>query len=444
MTNEKYHVPPDYATQPSNATAQSLSKDTKESIVKVKNFLLLKHVTENIDKELFLVGTFKQDLEFDIDKESTALSNELSFDLSELGSTCEHIEKLSKRLFFDYRMNDLTADEDSGWVKTRRVEMNSGKAKKTFQVKAPLKIEVIFDHFPFKIVNASVTIELSSSSIRDQRRRPNLLLNKKDKASNVAIQPAPPVLTLKKKKKSTEDVITEKMDDSKSYDFLTPFPEVYYYYDKKKKYCPKFKVSFYMVESGTSKFVQIVFPMLLIAILNTVQVLDTGFVENTNYLSNAATFALTAVFILPSIIGENINQAHCTCNNAHVVSIFLGLALSSIPAEMVNTRVPSLIGMVLLWLSFTMPIIGCIRYYWRCASIKKTSPNQIDRYNPNNSQKVIFDDLATVNEIAKDAFEGVDKANIDAVSQAKYFFDKGVNTDGYEVDEFDEDIVVHG
>jgi len=390
-----------------------LKKDTKEDIVNIRNFLLVKHVTENNDRELFLVGTCVQELtSLDMNAESIKLCDDKLLDM---GTLSEDIETLSKRLFFDYRLNDLTADEDSGWIKTRRVEMNSGKAKKTFQVNAPLEVEVNYDCFPFKIVTASVMIELSSSAIRDQRRRPNLLLGKEYMATNVAIQP---VQRLNEQKhventyNGTKEVLTEsdykkKMDKIKTYDFLTPFPEVTYQYDIKKKYCPKFKVAFYMVESGTSKFVQIVFPMLLIAILNTVQVLDKDFVENTNFLSNAATFALTAVFILPSIIGNSNIQDLYSMNNLYIISIFVGLALSSIPSEMMGTSVPAFTGMIIVWLSFIMPIIGCIGYFQRCRSIRRTSPKQIDRINSDAPKKVFGSDLTTVNE----ASEGLYRKN---------------------------------
>jgi len=382
----------------------ALQENTEEVIVDIRNFLLLKHVTENNDKELFLVGTCIQELfGLDMNAESIKLCDDKMLDM---GTTCEDIETLSKRLFFDYRLNDLTSDEASGWIKTRRVEMNSGKAKKTFQVNAPLEVEINYDRFPFKIVTASVMIELSSSAIRDQRRRPNLLLGKKHKAMNVAIQPVQHFDVQKDSKngyKGTEEVLTEndfekKMDKSKTYDFVTPFPEVTYQYDKKKEYCPKFKVSFYMVESGTSKFVQIVFPMLLIAILNTVQVLDRDFVENTNFLNNAATFALTAVFILPSIIGDSNGQNLITMNNTYIICIFVGLALSSIPTEMMNTNVPAFTGMIIIWLSFIMPIIGCIGYHIQCASIRRASPKQIDRFNSDAPKKVVESDLTTVDE----------------------------------------------
>jgi len=387
------------------SVSEVLGQDMKEDIVEIRNFLLLKYVTENNDKELSLVATCKQELDrIDMNAESIKLCDDKMFDMgTNMSTTCGDIDTLSKRLFFDYRLNDLTADEASGWIKTRRVEMNSTKARKTFQMNAPLEVDEYYNRFPFKIVTASVMIELSSSAIRDQRRRPNLLLAKEHKAMNVVIQNIKHLKERKTKDEPTETDIKMKMDRVKSYDFVTPFPEVTYQYDKKKKYCPKFKVTFYMVESGTSKFVQIVFPMLLIAILNTVQVLDRDFVENTNYLNNAATFALTAVFILPSIISESNTQDLITMNNTYIILIFVGLALSSIPAEMMGTNVPALTGMIVIWISFIMPIIGCFGYFQQHRSIRRKSPKQTERYREEQEQDCECE-FTTVDESSKDVY----------------------------------------
>jgi len=396
------------------SVSEVLGQNMKEEIVKIRNFLLLKYVTENNDKELNLVATCKQELSgLEMDEQVQKLCDDKMFDMG-TSTTCRDIETLSKRLFFDYRLNDLTADEASGWIKTRRVEMNSTKARKTFQMNAPLEVDEYYNRFPFKIVTASVMIELSSSAIRDQRRRPNLLLAKEHKAMNVVIQNIKHLKERKTKDEPTETDIKMKMDRVKSYDFVTPFPEVTYQYDKKKKYCPKFKVTFYMVESGTSKFVQIVFPMLLIAILNTVQVLDRDFVENTNYLNNAATFALTAVFILPSIISESNTQDLITMNNTYIILIFVGLALSSIPAEMMGTNVPALTGMIVIWISFIMPIIGCFGYFQQYRSIRRASPEQTERYDEEQER------------------ESVVTTTVDKASHI------------YKRDPFDKFIIVHG
>ena len=93
-----------------------------------------------------------------------------------MGSTNEQINKLADHVFFDYRINDLSA-VDTGWIKNRRREMVMYKCKKTMQANLPLEIEKYYDRFPFRIVIASVMVELSSSALRDQRRRPNLYVD---------------------------------------------------------------------------------------------------------------------------------------------------------------------------------------------------------------------------------------------------------------------------
>jgi len=394
-----------------NVSVEGAPKIT-EDIVNIRNFLLVKRVTENNDKELSLVGTFVQELiGLDIDAESIKLCEETGLDM---GSTREDSETLSKSLFFDYRINDQVCEEDSGWIKPRRVMMNSGNAKKSHQLNLPLEVEDYYDGFPYKIVTASVLIELGSSAINDQRRRPNLLLGKDHKATNVAMQTVQHIIEahdIKNSNNSIREVLTEtdftkKLDKSKSYDFVTPFPQVTYLYDTKRGYCSRFRVTFYMVESGFSKFVKIVFPMLLIAILNTVNVLDRD-VESTNFLNNAATFALTAVFILPSVIGNSNSQNILSMNNVYIILVFVGLALSSIPLEMMKTNVPAFTGMIIIWFSFIMPTIGCIGYAKSCYSIRRWL-RKIDRFNSEAPKTVTESDLTTVDEANEDLY----KANL--------------------------------
>jgi len=337
----------------------TLAKESKEEKVEVRNFFLIKHITEK-DRELFAIGTFVQS------------SSDLNYDLE------KSIEELSDELFFEYRFNDLTADNNSGWVKPRRAELTSDTARKTYQVIAPLEIQTEYDRFPFKTVRASVMIELSSSAFADNRKRPTLLLHKSDKGQNVALQ-----LPLKRNTKGLSDNEMEKefikkMDKSIAYDLITPYPEVSYLYDKKKEYCPKFEVSFYMVESGISKLIGIIFPMILVAVLNTLQVLGEQ-PDSGAFIANASTFALTAVVILPHIITKKKLETVFSLNNLYIMFIFTGLSLSSIPEATFESTIPAKIGMILLWVSFLAPIYGCIGYIQHRRHIRDRAPKKSDR-----------------------------------------------------------------
>eukprot|EP00957_Ditylum_brightwellii_P199381 15197463-Ditylum_brightwellii.AAC.1 len=84
------------------------------------------------------------------------------------------------------------------------------------------------------------------------------------------------------------------MDKSECYDLMTPFPKIEYFQDTKKNYCPKFKMTFYLTEEGSSKLVAIIAPMLLISTLNTLHVFNPDKPDTVDFIANAATFALTA------------------------------------------------------------------------------------------------------------------------------------------------------
>jgi len=405
----------------STRSDKSLSKETSEKIIDVQHFILFKRVAETVDKELSLVATFIQRVWHDIDEELNSIDTGSILEESDI----KKLEILEKKAFFDYRINDIGADDNNGWIKTRRVEMNAGERKKTMEANLPLRIEDYYECFPFKIVTASVTVELSSSCKFDQRRRPNLLLHRDRKSENVSIQEILPFdIKLKEKeikasKDAIEALVKKKLDDSISYDFVTPFPEVSYLYDIDKNYCPKLKVTFYMVESGMSKFVNTVSPMLLIAILNTIQVFDTleGEIETVNFLGNAASFALTAVFVLPSIISESKGSVVLNKNNIYIMLIFIGLALSSLPDRLLGTNIPAFCGMAILWLSFVFPIWGFFEYFTRIHKIKKRSPKKVDRLVklpdiPDYVRKSTFKYKGAHNLLEHDAATGSDSVKL--------------------------------
>jgi len=350
------------------------AKELRETIVKVRNFFLIKHLKET-NGGLSVVGTFIQSL-FDDD--------------SIMQHDCENGKDMStENLFFAYRMNDVTADNDSGWVKDRRIEATEKRLRKTLQVNAPLEISTEYDIFPFKTVRASVLIELSSSSLRDQRKRPTLLLHKSSKGDNISIQ-LPPTLT-------SEQELTENMNKSLSYDFITPYPDISYFYDKNKEYCPKFEVSFHLVEYGISKFIGSVFPMILIAVLNTLQILSNN-ADSASFILNASIFALTAVFILPSITTKSRIEYVFSLNNVYIAVVFIALSLSSVPEDTFDTNIPAKAGMVLLWFSFFAPIYALVGYYNFRRGIRDKASN-IGAFTGKGGNASMTD-LITVKDIA--------------------------------------------
>lgn len=315
----------------------------KEDKVPTTSFFLIKHISEE-DEKLSVVGTMIQTL-YDPDK----------FNLSDFEDD---------QAFFQYRFNEVTATADSDMLQHRRTEKKDNFWKRTYQVKTPLETDVVFDRFPFQIVRSTLQVELSSDTTDggQKRLRPNLHMSEA-KTNNVSIQP-PPFLkdSVRDNDRQLANAILDKMDRSQNYDFITPCPRVEFMYEVKKAYCPKYRISFYLVKSGMAKFVENVLPMLLISAMNTVCVLEKPQAENADFVSNSATFALTAVFILPNIVAQGNRQAVFTVNNLYITLIFLGLTLSSLSESMVHSRVPSITGMIILWCSLLVPICNCMLY----------------------------------------------------------------------------------
>mmetsp|Transcript_3455 Transcript_3455/g.4666 ORF Transcript_3455/g.4666 Transcript_3455/m.4666 type:complete len:430 (-) Transcript_3455:120-1409(-) len=338
--------------------AKEGKEENSEDRIPVSNFFLVKHIVEDGDDNLTLVGTMVQKV-FETDRLERSES--------------------AKAFYFEYRFNDLMADEDSGYAKRRRSEkcVRSKCTKATFQMSAPLDVDTIFDVFPFKAYKASVLVELSSSTIEEEthRVRPNLLVAKHDTRNNLSIQ-LPYINKMQEARTNDSQLLEDlkdKMDKMQDYDFITPFPNVEYIYDKKKKYCPKCRITFYLVQQGNSKMIEIIAPMLLISILNTLNVINDEKVENVDYIANSAAFTLTAAFILPSIFSKANRNKVFTVNTVYVFLVFVGLALSSFPDDMVGTNGFAITGVVLLWLSFFMPVISFIRF-WRFQN--QVSPTQ--------------------------------------------------------------------
>jgi hypothetical protein len=105
--------------------------------------------------------------------------------------------------------------------------------------------------------------------------------------------------------------------------------------------------------------------MVLVAAMNTVHVRNTDDPDEqsvTDYLANSATFALTVVFFLPTMIGSSRRQQFLTLNNLYIILIFISLLLSSLPQQWVGSKAPSEVGMWLYWISFILPIYNYFRY----------------------------------------------------------------------------------
>eukprot|EP00565_Helicotheca_tamesis_P000473 CAMPEP_0185724662 /NCGR_PEP_ID=MMETSP1171-20130828/1077_1 /TAXON_ID=374046 /ORGANISM="Helicotheca tamensis, Strain CCMP826" /LENGTH=391 /DNA_ID=CAMNT_0028392561 /DNA_START=105 /DNA_END=1280 /DNA_ORIENTATION=- len=329
--------------------------ENKKSIpVPVRNFCLVKRIVD-CDNGLDLVGTIRQT-----------------------------IENPKDNTFFQYRFNDLTAvvggemiqerttDNDNIQESTSSIDTKDTKQHTmTYNVKAPLVFDVVNDLFPFKIVQASLTMELSKRKCTDsnQMLHPNIKVAKENKTDNISLQR--PKMKEGEKEDKKIAALKDKMDAMKKFDLITPFPQVEYICEEKgkKKYCAKLKMTFFLAEEGISKVIEVIAPMLLIATLNTLHVLSDD-VDANEYIANSATLALTAVFLLSSIKDESNRTRWFTANNFYISLVFIGLTFSSFPEDMIGTKNVALTGMVFFWLSFLVPLVNTLKYLfcplWGC------------------------------------------------------------------------------
>jgi len=329
-----------------------------------RNLFMLKKIVDDDDVNggLIMVGTFVQWV----------------FDLTD--------EQVKANTKFAYRFNENSpsklACEMRRTQSFRTTETNGTRT--TFQVRIPLEVDSLFSAFPFQIMKATAAIELSSICPEGSNwtLRPDLVLHKNDGRHTISIQNIKSSdedetifhgigINSKKSSDTIVDQILDKIDKSKKYNFLSPYPKVYYEYDGKKKYCPRFVVSFYAVTSGFQKMVSIILPMILVTFLtlmnvvNDIMKVDEGGnpEEATNHLQVASALTLTIVFILPQLLDDNCNREKLfTEGNLYIIFFFFSLLLTSIPIS-IGTRIPEIVGVSLMGASLLLPLYNCRSYF---------------------------------------------------------------------------------
>mmetsp|Transcript_17360 Transcript_17360/g.22570 ORF Transcript_17360/g.22570 Transcript_17360/m.22570 type:complete len:406 (+) Transcript_17360:181-1398(+) len=395
-----------------------------EKLLPVNNFLLIKKVVDDpeIDEGLFLIGTFVQ--------------------------TVMEVEKVpdKEEFNFEYRFGDMSAEVGSDYMQLRRQEPVKAKnvqgeplegTRSTFQTKIPLIIETVLESFPFHISTATADIELSSTFKGGTRLRPNLVLSQKDRRGNVCIQD----LKNLSNKEATIDDILDKLDKTKLFDFISPYPEIRYEYDVKKKYCARYTLTFYCIKGGFTKFMTIILPIFLIAVINTINVLNDSFdfgdgpVDTADHLGVSSALGLTAVFLLPIILEQNTRQALWKLDNLYILLIFLSLMLSSFSKKFTGTSVPELFGMSLLWFSFLSPIVSAIRYVGFVNGVRRRANTLVENgaesnpflkdthYKPWKAAKEPFDEsFATVDQVINEQLnnEGQKKSGYQKKEEGKF------------------------
>lgn len=274
----------------------------------------------------------------------------------------------TEKSFFDYRIDSSNVkDQDVHVRRTKKVESGEKKGvRTTLDVSIPLEIESFLSAFPFQVSIATATIDLKSRTWKnDVMLRPNLLVHKKDPRQTISIRNNDTILSKfgqVKKNSNDLDQIIDIVDKAASYNVLSPYPEVYYEYEKDNENCQRFCLSFYVVKSGFDKVFSILLPMVLVSIVALLNVLndDMNKEDATNHLQVSSALTLAIVFVL----NDACNQDRLfNWDNINTVLYFLGLVLASVPKAIANSLVPEVLGVILMFLALLTPAWHCSQYF---------------------------------------------------------------------------------
>ncbi|KAL3937689.1 MAG: hypothetical protein SGBAC_007259 [Bacillariaceae sp.] len=380
--------------------------EIQNASVNVHHSFVIKHISDD-GNGLMVTGTFIQYV-FCSNQE---LIEAYGSNTNEAGEECD-----IDGVHFEYRFNDTSADDEKCLVQYHGVDIQEhtdmGKLfRHSYYVKIPLAIDVQLECFPFRVISASLLVELTTFTTNDKtlRVRPDLIVHKRDKTNMFSIEPNSWRLDSRSPLEQAKDII----DQSTNYDLVSPFPRVSYIYNPQKNYCPKFRIRFLMVQLGSKKMLEILLPMFLIAVLNTIQVMGGEETEIADYTGNLANSALSVLIVLPVIIGGSGHiQTLWRASNFYILTIIFALALSSVPFAFGGHNDIAMAGMILYWVSFLFPILNCFRYvrFVRHAKFNKAGAaihfwasddfetNHLEPYNP--SEYKVASSFVKISEIA--------------------------------------------
>ena len=344
----------------------------KEKKLRTLHPFMLKRIVDDADVDggVRLIGTFVQ-IVYDLDKEKQD----------------EIIDK-QDAAFFGYRFNEISAKEGDVHVRrTERVKSEGEDAegnkttvlgtRTTIEVNLPLEIDSLKACFPFQIDLATVSIELSSMFCDKTKTtlRADILVHKEDSRQNISIQNKPKDETILEQfgqlEKHTDKIeeILDKMDKTKVYNLLSPYPEVFYEYDDSAKdYCPRFTLQFYLVKPGFYKLVSTLLPIILVWFVSVLNVwndfAEEDGEETSNHLQVTSALTLTIVFVLPEVVNDDTNRDRLfTRENVNIIFFFFALVLASVPKRLAGTAYIELVGVVLMGMSLLLPVYHCMLFY---------------------------------------------------------------------------------
>lgn len=205
--------------------------------------------------------------------------------------------------------------------------------------------------------------------------------------------------------------ILDKMDKTKVYNLLSPYPEIFYEYDPAKDYCPRFTLQFYLVKPGFYKLVSALLPMIFVwfvSVLNVWNDFDTKDGDETsNHLQVTSALTLNIVFVLPEVVNDDTNRDRLfTRENVNIMVFFFALILASVPRRLAGTASIELVGVILMGLALLLPVYHCFHFYNVQGKIraKARRATENNRFLKDNTYKIEknLDSFGKVGDLLKD------------------------------------------
>ena len=174
--------------------------------------------------------------------------------------------------------------------------------KTQFTVDLPLKIETYYDSFPYRLVGASVLIELTARVEKDPHDETQEIKYYPDLLRSLGPGGLKHILCMRPEN-------FKDLNDMETYNVVEMSPSLMMVWHKKRKHTEKLKVTFYLEEPAVTKLFKFLMPMVLIAFLTTLNVLvgldggvqDENAGSNFEYLALASGIALATIVLLPEM-----------------------------------------------------------------------------------------------------------------------------------------------
>jgi len=268
-------------------------------------------------------------------------------------------------------------------------------------MKIPLHTSMILDHFPFRLYKTFAKIELTSKTTKSKiTLRPNFHYQDENNFQKIIRVNNTDVNAVGDNPKY--DKLFELMDRTQKFDLLTPIPFLYGTSQNKVSldnknidYLPIMEIGFYFYEPILKTFFNMIAPLILVLLLMTSTIMLN--LSGVEYLGIMNGIILAVVFVTPQI-RRPTTRTKFSWTDLYLILLLFGLSICAI--SFVNPMV-KYIGLIISWLSNTIPLLGYYRYRkFTNKIITKSNKYKSIIQNPNESIKskddIIFKNIKPI------------------------------------------------